>query len=283
YAPAAQARTPAIVGTGTLLTSANSLNALRNGTVSLIGGPLGGILLAACGFRVLVCADSLSYLVAAGAAFGTSKPRDERAGEASPLSDLVSGARVLINQATARALFPVTVIFLGANASLSALLIPLGIEHLGGTAHTGFLMSFLGAGFLLGAPLIRALLDRGQPRTLLAVTLTVTAAGYFLLFTSSSLSTALPAALVIGLSGSMALVIPQITLQRVISGAALGRVTALFLTGEAAATLAGAVAGPFLAQTAGLAAAAATASVLTLGAAALARATVPRVDRAAQR
>ena len=49
----------------------------------------------------------------------------------------------------------------------------------------------------------------------------------------------------------MSLVIPQTTVQRLIPGAVLGRVSAIFLTGEAAATLACAVAGPFLAQTAG--------------------------------
>jgi predicted MFS family arabinose efflux permease len=294
YAPAAQARTPAIVGTGPLLTSASSLNSLSSGTVRLIGGPLGGILLALCGFRVLVAVDSVSYLVAAAAAFGTSRadgegtpgqraPGDGTPREASPLRDLIDGARVLKDDPAARALFPVTVIFLAANASLSALLIPLGIEHLGGDAHAGFLLSFLGVGFLLGAPLIRALIDRCQPRILLAATLDVTAAGFFLLFTSSSLRVALPAALVIGIAGSMSLAIPQVTLQRVIHGTALGRVTALFLTGEAAATLAGAVAGPFIAQAAGLAAVAAAASVLTLGASALTWATVPRPETRAVR
>ena len=42
YAPAWQARTPAIVGTGPLLSSANALNSVSSGTVRLIGGPLGG-------------------------------------------------------------------------------------------------------------------------------------------------------------------------------------------------------------------------------------------------
>jgi hypothetical protein len=51
------------------------------------------------------------------------------------------------------------------------------------------------------------------------------------LFTSSSLRTALPAAVAIGMSGSMALVIPQTTVQRLIPDAALGRVSAIFLTG----------------------------------------------------
>ena len=48
-----------------------------------------------------------------------------------------------------------------------------------------------------------------------------------------------------------------------------------FLTGEAAATLAGAVAGPVLAQAAGLTAVAAVASLVTLTAAVLARFLIP--------
>jgi len=67
YVPAWQARTPAIVGTGTLLSSANSLNALADGAVRLVGGPLGGILLTAFGVRWLICVDALSYLVSAAA------------------------------------------------------------------------------------------------------------------------------------------------------------------------------------------------------------------------
>ena len=150
----------------------------------------------------------------------------------------------------ARTLLPVTVIFLAANASLSAVLIPFGVERLGGSEHTGCLLSGLGVGFLIGAPVIRALLDRVQPRNLLTASLTATAAAYFLLFTSSSLTTALPAAAAVGMFGSMSLVIPQTAMQRVIPNAVLGRVSAVFLTGEAAATLTGAAAGPFLAQAA---------------------------------
>ena len=114
------------------------------------------------------------------------------------------------------------------------------------------------------------------PRTLLAGSLTVTAGGYVALFTASSTATALPAAVAVGMSGSMALVIAQTALQRVIPGAALGRVSAVFLTAEAAATLAGSVAGPFLAQAAGLAAVAVAASLATVGAAGLALRTIPR-------
>jgi len=281
YAPAVLARTPAIVGTGPLLSSANALNSVSSGTVRLIGGPLGGILLTIYSIRWLICADALSYLLSAAAMFMTSRTRGQHPCRNVTISgvarDLVQGIRVLRAQPLARALLPVTVIFLAANASLSAILIPFGVQRLGGSQDTGFLLSCLGAGFLIGAPVIHGLLDRCQPRHLLTATLTATAAAYYLLFTSSSLATALPAATAVGMTGSMSLVIPQTIVQRVIPNAGLGRVSAVFLTSEAAATLTGAAAGPFLAQAVHLAAAAIAASLLTLSAAALAYLTVPRM------
>jgi predicted MFS family arabinose efflux permease len=281
FAPALQARTPAIVGTGTLLSSANSLNAFTGGAVRLIGGPLGGILLAVAGIKWLICADALSYLLSAAGMFLTSRPGRENAGRTTTISDvvrdLIDGMRVLRSHPVARALLPVTILFLAANASLSAVLIPFGVQRLGGTEHTGFLLASLGVGFLIGASAIRVLLDRAQPRNLLAACLPAAAAAYLLLFTSSSLAAALPAAVAVGTFGSMSLATAQTAMQRVIPNAALGRVGSVFLTGEAAATLIGAVAGPFLAQAAHLSGVAATASLVTLGAAALAFLTVPRM------
>jgi hypothetical protein len=66
----------------------------------------------------------------------------------------------------------------------------------------------------------------------------------------------------------------------VIPGAALGRVSSVFLTAEAAVTLIGAVAGPFLAQATALAVLAAAASIVTLSAAALAWFRIPRMPQA---
>jgi predicted MFS family arabinose efflux permease len=206
-----------------------------------------------------------------------SKPADRKTTISDVTRDLIAGARVLRRQPVTRALLPVMVIYLAANASLSAVLIPLGVQRLGGSEHTGFLLASLGAGFLIGAPVIRRLLDRVQPRNLLTASLTATAAAYFLLFTSSSLTTALPAAVAVGMFGSMSLVIPQTAIQRVIPNAALGRVSAVFLTGEAAATLTGAAAGPFLAQAAHFTGVATAASLATLSTALLTFLIVPRM------
>ena len=281
FTPALRARIPAIVGTGPVLSSANSLNSFSSGAVRLIGGPLGGILLIAFGVKWLICADAVSYLLSAAAVFLTSQPDGARPGRTTSISDvardLTEGLRILRGQPVARALLPVTIIFLGANASLSAILIPFGIRQLGGSEQTGFLLAGLGAGYLLGAPLLRLLLDRVQPRNLLTACLTATAAAFFLLFTSSSLSTALPAVAAVGIFGSMSVVVSQTTLQRVIPNAALGRVGAVFLTGEAAATLLGAGAGPFFAQAAHISGVGIAASLVTLCAAALTFLIVPRM------
>jgi predicted MFS family arabinose efflux permease len=249
--PALRARVPAIVGTGPLLNSANSLNSFSNGAIRLIGGPIGGILFAALGIEVLIIADALSYLVAAGAIMmtaGEARQRPRRSSVQDIITDLRNGLGILLRERSARGLLPVSVIFLAANASLSAVVVAFGIRQLGGSRPTGFLFAALGVGFLVGAPILKITLDRFPAKYLLFVTLAATAASYLFLFHSTSLYTALPAAVANGMFGSMSLVIPQTIVQRVIPNEALGRISAVFLTGEAAATLAGALAGPLLAQ-----------------------------------
>jgi predicted MFS family arabinose efflux permease len=66
-------------------------------------------------------------------------------------------------------------------------------------------------------------------------------------------------------------------MQRVTPNAVLGRVGAVFLTAEAAATLTGAAAGPFLAQAVHFTGVATAAGLVTLSAAALTFLTVPRM------
>ena len=89
--PALRARIPAVVGTGPMLTSANSLNSVTSGAVRLIGGPIGGILFAAFGIRVLIAADALSYLVAAGAIMLTARETSRPWPAAAPASARSSG------------------------------------------------------------------------------------------------------------------------------------------------------------------------------------------------
>ncbi len=279
FRPAAQALVPAVVGTGPLLGAANSLTALTAGTVRLIGAPLGAVLLLAFNFPVLIGIDVASYLVSALAIAATTRrptaPRSERATVAQLGRDLRAGLAALAGHPMARWLLVVSTVFLAANASLSAVLIPFGVTELGGARQTGFVISALGVGFLLGAPLIRYLLDRVQPRHLLAGSLLCTGTGFLWLFSVRSVVAALPAAVLVGVFGSMTLVTQQTTLQRLLPNQLLGRVTAVFLTAEAAATLIGAVAGPSMAQAVGITTVAAVACAVTVGSAALALATLP--------
>jgi len=266
FRPAAQALLPAVTGTGPELSSAGSWNAVTDGVVRLAGPPLGGILLGWPGFEAVVGLDVASYLVSA-AAIACTRPRPVVRADRphrTPLGELE------------RALLPLTGVFLAANAALSALLVPFGMRNLGGSAQVGVVLSALGAGFLGGAAVVRWL-DRVQLRTVLAGAQLATAAGFALLFSARELGTAAGAAVVIGVFGSVTVVAPQITLQRAVDNARLGRISAVFLMVEACATLAGAIAGPWLAESVSLHAAAMTAATITALGAMAGATTVPRV------
>ncbi len=292
FRPAAQAHVPAVVGTGEALSSANSWNAATDGVVRLAGPPLGGVLLVWAGFEVLVALDVVSYLVSAMAIAMTRKRPvvDEwteaaskaAAGARSVWRELVDGLKALGELPLARALLPLTGVFLAANAALSALLVPFGVRQLGGTAQIGFVLSALGAGFLGGAVLARWL-HQIQPRVVLAVAQLATAGGFVALFTARELAIALPAAVAIGVCGSITLVVPQTALQRVAVNGFLGRIGAVFLVVEAFATLIGALVGPWLAESVSLQFAAYAAAATTAVGALVGAVSVPRVMLAAKR
>jgi MFS family permease len=183
---------------------------------------------------------------------------------------------VLRAQPVVVALLPATGVFLMANAALSALLVPLGVEHLGGATAVGAVLSALGVGFLAGAPLLRLLVDRTPVRRLLAGAQAATAVGFVLLVNATWLPQAVAAAVVIGTAGSVVIGVPRTVTQRSVPGSALGRVSAVFGIVEAAATLAGAVLGPVGAQLAGLGAAANGAVVLAVAGVLVTVLVVPR-------
>ncbi|SMC97206.1 MFS transporter [Lentzea albidocapillata] len=279
FRPAAQAHIPAVVGTGGGLSSANSLNAAVDGTVRLVAPPLGAVILTFAGFQTLIWIDVASYLVSAAAIAATTRTTAQAVSKR-VLADLAAGWKVLRDLPIAMALLPLTAVFLAANASLSALLVPFGIRQLGGSEQIGLVVSALGIGFLLGAVVIRRLVDRVQPRFLLAASQLATAVAFLLLFSSTSLVVALPAGVAIGVFGSMTLVTSQTALQRAVPNEALGRISAVFLTAEALATLIGALAGPLLAQTVSLSAAVVVACVVTAGGALAGLAVMPRAAQA---
>jgi MFS family permease len=266
FRPAVQATTPAVVGTGRLLAAATSLTALTDGTVRLVGPPAGAALLALTGFPVLVLADVASYLLSALATAGMAaraRPAPAAGTVGGVLAGLPEGLRFLRGHRVAHGLLWLSFVFLLGNALLSAVLVPFGIDRLGGVTPVGLVVSALGVGFLLGALPIRLLVDRVPPRSLLALAQLGTAGGFGLLFASTTLAMALPAAVLIGVFGSTTLAVPQVVLQRVVPDAVLGRIGAVFVTAEALATLVGSVAGPALAAASSVPAVAVVACALT--------------------
>jgi MFS family permease len=155
-------------------------------------------------------------------------------------------------------------------------LVPLGSVHLGGTTATGLVLSALGAGFLVGAPLLRVLVDRIAAGPLLGGAQAATAIGLAGLVNARSVPLALAAASAVGVSGSLVLGVPPIVVQRTVPGPAQGRVAAAFGIIEAAVTLIGAVTAPLLAQAAGLDATVNAAVTLAAGAAVVTAITIPR-------
>jgi MFS family permease len=254
FLPAMQAHVPAVVGTGRMLSSANALLAVVTGTVRLVGGPLGAVLLVVLGFPALVGIDVATYVVSA-IAVALTRSRG-RPGTAGARPSFRAGLTVLRSYRVVEALLPATGVFLMANAALSALLVPLGVQQFGGETAVGAVLSALGVGFLAGAPLLRVLVDRIPARRLLASAQAGTSVGFALLVNATWLPQAVAAAVVIGTAGSVVVGAPRTIIQRIVPGSALGRIAAVFGIVEAAATLAGAVLGPVGAQTAGLAVAA---------------------------
>ncbi|TDD12441.1 MFS transporter [Nonomuraea diastatica] len=280
FRPAAQAHIPAVVGTGPALTSANALSAVTTGVIGLGGPPLGGLLFAFNGIGAVVAASAAAGLLSAATiAMTSARPRDP--GTAS--RNVLAGARGIgqglrhIGQAAAtRGLLATNSLYLLANAALTALLVPFGVTRLGGSVEVGYLLSALGLGFLLGAPLSHRLADRHSARTTVAAGQALVAAAFALLFNSTALPLALVAALLLGLPAVTVLVSVQSWVQRTTPEGLLGRVTAAFLTMEAAATMFGAFAGPAVSELFGMPAALNAACVVALVSAPLTLWLVPR-------
>ncbi|MFI6316332.1 MFS transporter [Nonomuraea sp. NPDC050556] len=287
FRPAAQAHTPAVVGTGELLKDANTLSAFTTGAIGLAAPPLGGLLYATAGADAVVGVAIGCYLLSALALSRTRSraspvsvpsPLSRTPGRARHLSALLSRTRAsardrtvrtALQQAPAtRVLLVVNGVYLLANAALTALLVPFAISRLDGSTGVGYLLSALGAGFLLGAPIIRHV--QLSLRAAVSGGMALVAAAFFALFNAPSLLLALIAATLVGIPGVGVLVTVQTWVQRSTPGEILGRVSAVFLTVEAAVALLGALTGPLLAEGAGLTVALNAACTLTLGAAALA-------------
>ena len=257
FRPAARALLPAVVGTGNELAAANALNAFSGSAIRLAAPPLGALVLAGPGITFVLAVDITSYLLSAAIISTVRRPalragRERGSGEAAQRVEErgatdgpLAGFRFVARHRALRGILIGQTIFLTANAGLTALLVPFTVIRLQAPGYVvGYLISGLGAGYLLGAALSTKAATWLGVRDLLALTQFTTAAAFFALFNAPNIPTAIIAAALIGLPGSILLITAETAIQRTAPTAMLGRVGALFFAADSLALLVGALAAP---------------------------------------
>ncbi|MFK4083745.1 MFS transporter [Kribbella sp. NPDC020789] len=241
FRPASRALIPAVVGTGPELARANALNAVTASTIRLVAPPLGALLLAGPGMTAVLVVDIASYLLSAAIILplrGYRRPADGEQG-------VRPGLRYVVRHRALRGVLLGQTLFLTANAGLTALLVPFTVERLHAPGATiGYVISGLGAGYLIGAALSAKAQTWLGIRALLTTTQLATAAAFFLLVNSPNVAPAIGAAVLIGLPGSILLITTETTIQRTAPREMLARVGALFFAADSLALIVGALTAP---------------------------------------
>jgi Na+/melibiose symporter-like transporter len=274
FRPAARALLPAVVGTGSELATANAVNAVTGSAIRLVAPPLGALLLAGPGIKFVLAVDIVSYLLSA-AIITTVRTRRHATTGVPPRP--VEGVRTVVRHRALRGILVGQTVFLTANAGLTALLVPFTVDRLHAPGYVvGYLISGLGAGYLVGAALSKKAATWLGIRELLTLTQFVTALVYFGLFNAPTIPVAVAAAVLIGLPGSILLITVETTIQRSAPSATLASVGAIFFAADSLALLIGALAAPALTLVLDLPLTLNLIAVMAVGAAALTLVVVPR-------
>ncbi|GAA3575541.1 MFS transporter [Kribbella ginsengisoli] len=254
FRPAARALTPAVVGTGEELAAANSLSAFSGSVIRLAAPPLGALLLTGPGITFVLIIDIVSYLLSAAIIATISHRRlDSKPDTGKGFKALKEGLRGVADNKILSGILIANGVFLTANAGATALLVPFTVERLDAPGQTvGYLISGLGAGFLLGAALSPKALTWLSIRDLLIATQVAVGAAFFALFNVPDIPWAIAATALIGFPGSILLITAETTVQRVAPTELLGRIGALFFAMDSLTVVIGALAAPALVRLAGL-------------------------------
>jgi predicted MFS family arabinose efflux permease len=248
YQPAERALIPSMLGRADELTSANALMAAGNAVTRLAGASLGGVVFAAAGLPALVTIDAATYVAVAAclallrwrAAARPAAPGRHPRGARAIVAEFGGGFRHLAGCRPLWGLVTAAAAFLIGNGAFTALLVPyIRLRLHGGPGDVGFLVAAIGAGYLAGAPLGRALYRRALLRVAAGASLLATAATYAAWFSVRNLDLALVMAALTGVSAMVFFVTRLTYLQQRTPDAVLGRVSAICLATEGLAGVAG--------------------------------------------
>jgi len=245
--PAIAALTPAVVGRGADLASANALSAFTNSAFRMLG-PLAGTFLVAGGwFEAAVLIDAGSYLVAAGIVMSIGVSHADPPDRVAPriVGELRGGLRHIVRAPLLRGLLVTSWVYWTANAALTALLIPFVVTRLHSSGQAlGYLIGGLGVGYLVGSAISRILTARYPTRTILTASYALVGICFLVMFTATALPIALLAVTASGVPGAVAQVVTGHRVQTSTPNPVLGRVSAAFYTSDSVAAVAGALIGP---------------------------------------
>jgi len=170
FDPVKNALLPRLVP-GTEVVSANSLVGLSQNLARLAGGPLGGVLLAAGGLRVVVAADLISYLIAAVMIARIVIPASIRTAEhhIGPRRPGRGAYRSMLRSRPIRAALLVTLISQIAQGIFVVLFILFVAQRLhGGSSDIGLLRGVQAVGAIAGGVILAMIARRYSPGTLTA-------------------------------------------------------------------------------------------------------------------
>lgn len=172
--------------------SANTLVGLSQNLARLAGGPLGGVLLAAGGLRVVVAVDLISYLITAAiiARIATPAPPRPPAPNIGPQHPGRGAYRLMLRRRPIRAALLVTLISQIAQGIFVVLFILFVAQRLhGGSSDIGLLRGVQAVGAIAGGVILVVLARRYSPGTLTASAAIVFGIVDLVLWNASLLST----------------------------------------------------------------------------------------------
>lgn len=256
YEPGIIALTPEIVGE-TDLAAANSLNSLIDNSAIIAGPAIGALLLVWFDPSVTLLINAATFVYAAGATRMVrtrSQPSDvTEGGQKGPLAQMAVGLKALAGSSTARLLAGFSVLASFYYGTDTVLLVVLSETNLGtGAEGFGYLLTALGVGGIIAAPLVNKLGNSARLGTVIAVGMIVYTLPTALMVLVSDPAVAFALQVVRGAGTLVVDVLALTAMQRTLPPNLVARVYGVFIALVLAAISLGAALTPLLLSLFGL-------------------------------